>query len=85
MCKVSGPPDGDPPGCNPHPGIPCVALHKDTGDAIVALMQMQSVSFEIKTAKIKPKDFQVLKKIYDSTLFVSQACSHLFLLGAGTI
>ena len=84
-CKVGGQPDGDPPACNPNPGIPVVALHKDTGDEIVALMETQSVSFEIKTAKIKPKDFEVLKKVYDSTLFISQAHSSLLHFGAGTI
>ena len=78
-CTVGGPPDGDPPGCNPHVPIPAVSLLKTDGDALVDLMQTRSVSFEIKTAKIKSKDFEVLKKVYDSTLFISQARSSLFL------
>ena len=72
-CQPGGPLDGDPPPCTPHFPIPVVALLQTDGNALVNLMQTQSVSFEIKTAKIKPKDFEVLKKVYNTMLFISQA------------
>ena len=78
VCQPGGPPDGKPPGCTPLPPIPCMSIMKTDGDAIAELIKQETVTVEIKTAAIIPRDLRILKDIYNQTFFVSQLNSALF-------
>ena len=62
-CTIGGPPDGNPPGCAPNPGLPALAMQKEKGEELIKLLQSSTVVLELKTGEIQPGDFKARRML----------------------